>query len=175
MRPFANHRIVTARTGAMPWRIARLRNSYNSAIRLVAVRLQTHAPDVLRIVGTRRRCVACPGCCRRILRHFLWQWAPRNLATPFQIRPARYRNGIFIAFHGSWDRAPYPQQGYNVVFQPLDGARASAQCEIFADGFAGAIRSPERLNIAPADLPSALMARFTFPMMCAVASTASFT
>ncbi len=33
--------------------------------------------------------------------------------------PAHYRGGVFIAFHGSWDRAPYPQGGYNIVFQPL--------------------------------------------------------
>ena len=52
--------------------------------------------------------------------------------------PERYRNGVFIAFHGSWDRAPYPQSGYNVVFQPLSGDHASGQCEVFADGFAGA-------------------------------------
>jgi mono/diheme cytochrome c family protein len=56
--------------------------------------------------------------------------------------PARYRNGVFIAFHGSWDRAPYPQGGYNVVFQALAGDRASGQCEIFADGFAGPVKAP---------------------------------
>jgi glucose/arabinose dehydrogenase len=48
--------------------------------------------------------------------------------------PAHYRGGVFIAFHGSWDRAPYAQGGYNVVFQALDGDRASGQCEIFAEG-----------------------------------------
>ena len=41
--------------------------------------------------------------------------------------PARYRDGVFIAFHGSWNRAPYPQGGYNVVFQPLDGAPGRGQ------------------------------------------------
>jgi hypothetical protein len=56
--------------------------------------------------------------------------------------PAHYRHGVFIAFHGSWDRAPYPQQGYNVVFQPLAGEAASGSCEIFADGFAGGQKSP---------------------------------
>jgi mono/diheme cytochrome c family protein len=47
-----------------------------------------------------------------------------------------------IAFHGSWDRAPYPQGGYNVVFQALAGDHASGQCEIFVDGFAGAVTAP---------------------------------
>lgn len=70
-------------------------------------------------------------------------WAP-NGATYYGAKefPARYRHGVFIAFHGSWDRAPYPQGGYNVVFQPLDGERASGRCEIFADGFAGGRESP---------------------------------
>jgi mono/diheme cytochrome c family protein len=66
--------------------------------------------------------------------------------------PARYRSGVFIAFHGSWDRAPYPQQGYNVIFQPLDGDHASAGCEIFADGFAGAVESPAKAAHRPSGL-----------------------
>jgi glucose/arabinose dehydrogenase len=35
--------------------------------------------------------------------------------------PLHYHGGVFIAFHGSWDRTPYPQAGYNVVFQTLAG------------------------------------------------------
>jgi glucose/arabinose dehydrogenase/mono/diheme cytochrome c family protein len=80
-------------------------------------------------------------------------WGPNDLAhydkTQF---PARYRNGVFIAFHGSWDRAPYPQGGYNVVFQPLSGTHASGACEIFADGFAGANKSPEGAAHRPSGL-----------------------
>jgi mono/diheme cytochrome c family protein len=56
--------------------------------------------------------------------------------------PSHYRNGVFVAFHGSWDRAPYPQAGYNVVFQALEGDHAAGRCEIFADGFAGAVKAP---------------------------------
>jgi mono/diheme cytochrome c family protein len=63
--------------------------------------------------------------------------------------PAHYRHGVFIAFHGSWNRAPYPQRGYNVVFQKLDGEKASGRCEIFADGFAGAERSPDKAAHRP--------------------------
>ncbi|HDR52388.1 MAG TPA: sorbosone dehydrogenase [Mariniphaga anaerophila] len=51
--------------------------------------------------------------------------------------PEKYRNGAFIAFHGSWNRAPEPQSGYFVVFVPFDGAYPSGDWEIFADGFAG--------------------------------------
>jgi glucose/arabinose dehydrogenase len=66
-------------------------------------------------------------------------WAPNDLlfytGTQF---PERFHGGAFIAFHGSWNRAPLPQAGYNVVFQPLSGAgSASGEYEIFVDGFSG--------------------------------------
>jgi len=70
-------------------------------------------------------------------------WAPNGMTyynkTQF---PEHYRHGVFIAFHGSWDRAPYPQGGYNVVYQPLDGDRAGGRCEVFADDFAGPSKTP---------------------------------
>jgi glucose/arabinose dehydrogenase len=70
-------------------------------------------------------------------------WAPNDLLFYDQQRfPAHYRKGLFIAFHGSWDRAPYGQAGYNVVFQSLHGDGSPGQCEVFADGFAGATKSP---------------------------------
>ena len=72
-------------------------------------------------------------------------WAPNGMTLYNQEQfPPRYRGGVFIAFHGSWDRAPYPQGGYNVVFQPLRDGSASGTCEVFADGFAGPVKSPER-------------------------------
>jgi glucose/arabinose dehydrogenase/mono/diheme cytochrome c family protein len=71
-------------------------------------------------------------------------WGPNGMTRYDKKQfPARYRDGVFIAFHGSWDRAPYAQSGYNIVFQPLAGARASGSCEVFADGFAGAVKTPE--------------------------------
>ena len=80
-------------------------------------------------------------------------WAP-NAMVLYEKKefPARYRGGVFIAFHGSWDRAPYAQGGYNVVFQALAGDRASGQCEIFADGFAGAVKSPAKAEHRPTGL-----------------------
>jgi glucose/arabinose dehydrogenase len=51
--------------------------------------------------------------------------------------PARYKNGAFIAFHGSWNRAPEPQAGFFVVFQPFVNGKPSGKWEVFADGFAG--------------------------------------
>ena len=66
-------------------------------------------------------------------------WAPNDLVfyrgTQF---PARYRGGVFVAFHGSWNRAPGPQGGYQVAFLPFEGDRAGTRHETFATGFAGA-------------------------------------
>ena len=52
--------------------------------------------------------------------------------------PARYKNGAFVAFHGSWNRAPQPQAGYFVVFVPMKNGQPTGKWEVFADGFAGA-------------------------------------
>jgi glucose/arabinose dehydrogenase len=51
--------------------------------------------------------------------------------------PEKYRNGAFIAFHGSWNRAPEPQEGFYVVFVPFKNGKPSGKWEIFADGFSG--------------------------------------
>ena len=80
-------------------------------------------------------------------------WAPNAMVRYDQKQfPERYSQGVFIAFHGSWNRAPYAQGGYNVVFQPLDGDHASGNCEIFADGFAGARKTPEGAEHRPSGL-----------------------
>jgi glucose/arabinose dehydrogenase/mono/diheme cytochrome c family protein len=80
-------------------------------------------------------------------------WAPNALVQYDKKQfPARYGEGVFVAFHGSWDRAPYAQGGYNVVFQPLAGERASDRCEIFADGFAGEVKSPAQAAHRPSGL-----------------------
>jgi glucose/arabinose dehydrogenase/mono/diheme cytochrome c family protein len=77
-------------------------------------------------------------------------WAPNGMVFYDQSQfPERYRNGVFIAFHGSWDRSPYAQSGYNVVFQGLSDGEASGKCEIFADGFAGSVRSPDQAAHRP--------------------------
>lgn len=80
-------------------------------------------------------------------------WAPNDMliyqGTQF---PDAYRNGAFIAFHGSWNQAPGPQGGYNVVFQPLADGKASAPFEVFADGFAGGSKQPGRAAHRPTGL-----------------------
>jgi glucose/arabinose dehydrogenase len=64
-------------------------------------------------------------------------WAPVDMTfyTGTQF-PRQYRGGAFIAFHGSWNRAP-EQAGYNVTFQPIASGKASGMFEVFADGFTG--------------------------------------
>jgi len=65
-------------------------------------------------------------------------WAPNDLLFyTGTMLPERYRGGAFVAFHGSWNRAPLPQQGYKVAFVPFASGRPSGPHETFADGFAG--------------------------------------
>lgn len=69
---------------------------------------------------------------------FPGHWAPNDLLFYTGDHfPAKYKNGAFIAFHGSWNRAPEPQEGYNVVFVPFDGDNPSGDFEEFATGFPG--------------------------------------
>jgi glucose/arabinose dehydrogenase/cytochrome c5 len=66
-------------------------------------------------------------------------WAPIQMVfysgTQF---PARYRGGAFVVFHGSWNRAPRSQAGYQVAFVPFDEkGMPLGGYETFAGGFAG--------------------------------------
>jgi glucose/arabinose dehydrogenase len=74
-------------------------------------------------------------------------WAPNGLTwyngTAF---PPAYHGGAFIAFHGSWNRAPEPQGGYNIVFQPFKDGAPTGEFQVFADGFAEGKLQP---NTAP--------------------------
>lgn len=70
---------------------------------------------------------------------FPGHWAPNDLIFyNHEQFPERYVNGAFIAFHGSWNRAPEPQEGYKVVFVPFEGETPSGDYEEFATGFPGA-------------------------------------
>lgn len=83
-------------------------------------------------------------------------WAPMSvLFYTGNSLPAKYRDGAFIAFHGSWNRAPDPQAGYRVVFQPMANSAVSGEYETFADGFAGlppAEIQPDRAKHRPVGL-----------------------
>jgi glucose/arabinose dehydrogenase len=69
---------------------------------------------------------------------FPGHWAPEALlfytGTQF---PAAYRDGAFVSFHGSWNRAPLPQAGYKVVYVSFEGLRPSGGYRVFANDFAG--------------------------------------
>ena len=71
---------------------------------------------------------------------FPGHYAPNDLVFNTQEHfPEHYRNGAFIAFHGSWNRAPLPQDGYMVAFVPMNASgEATGEWETFADGFKGA-------------------------------------
>lgn len=80
-------------------------------------------------------------------------WAPNDVTIHSgKGFPAVYAQGAFIAFHGSWNRAPAPQDGYIVGFQPLKGGKPNGQWIRFADGFAGAHKEPGRALHRPAGL-----------------------
>ncbi|PPQ29994.1 PQQ-dependent sugar dehydrogenase [Rhodopila globiformis] len=80
-------------------------------------------------------------------------WAPNDMliyqGSQF---PTAYKGGAFLAFHGSWNRAPAPQGGYNVVFQPMADGKASGPFVVFANGFAGAHKQPGRAAHRPSGL-----------------------
>jgi glucose/arabinose dehydrogenase len=68
---------------------------------------------------------------------FPGHWAPNDVTfyTGTQF-PKPYQGGAFVAFHGSWNRAPLPMAGYNITFIPFTGGKPGSR-EVFADGFAG--------------------------------------
>lgn len=69
---------------------------------------------------------------------FPGHWAPNDLFFyTGDAFPDHYKNGAFIAFHGSTNRAPYPQSSYFIGFVPFKNGKPSGPYEVFADGFAG--------------------------------------
>jgi glucose/arabinose dehydrogenase len=80
-------------------------------------------------------------------------WAPMAMLfyTGAQF-PAKYREGVFVSFHGSALRAPLPEEGYDVVFLPFTESLPVADIEVFADGFAGGITSPSGARHRPVGL-----------------------
>lgn len=75
------------------------------------------------------RCAAA----KNPLMSFPGHWAP--MAITFypgdQFGPT-YKGGLFIAFHGSWNRAPLPQEGYRVVFVPFANGKPTGEYSTFA-------------------------------------------
>ncbi len=87
---------------------------------------------------------------------FPGHWAPNSLKFYQGANfPSRFKNGAFIAFHGSWNRAPFPQEGYKVVFVPFSDGKPTGNYEDFATDFAAdgdQIDSPGEAEYRPCGL-----------------------
>jgi glucose/arabinose dehydrogenase len=82
-------------------------------------------------------------------------WAPNAVVFyTGNLFPAKYKNGAFIAFHGSWNRAPMPQAGFCVVFVPFKNGKPSGEYEMFANGFTGkdVVKGPNEAKYRPCGL-----------------------
>jgi glucose/arabinose dehydrogenase len=95
-------------------------------------------------------------CDRKIepVKYFPAHWAPDALVfyngSQF---PSQYKDGAFIAFHGSWNRLPEPQEGYRVTFVPFSGGSPKGDAETFANDFAGSPNpQPSTAKYRPAGL-----------------------
>lgn len=72
-------------------------------------------------------------------------YSPSKAASePF---PATFRNGIFIAEHGSWNRST--KVGYRVVHVTVDGSNKVVRQDVFAEGW---LRSDQTVSGRPADV-----------------------
>jgi glucose/arabinose dehydrogenase len=75
------------------------------------------------------RCAAA----KKPLLSFPGHWAPMALAFyPGDQFGPTYTGGLFVAFHGSWNRAPLPQEGYRVVFVSFRSGRPTGEYSTFA-------------------------------------------
>jgi len=85
--------------------------------------------------GDGRKTAQCSGKTQPLMA-FPGHWAPNDIVfyTGNQF-PSQYKGGAFIAFHGSWNRAPLPQAGFRVVFAPFRFNRPVGTYTTFADGF----------------------------------------
>lgn len=86
---------------------------------------------------------------------FPGHWAPNDLLFyQGEAFPEPWNDGAYIAFHGSWNRAPLPQGGYLVAFAPFENGRPSGDWRIFADGFKGAetLEDPQDAEYRPMGL-----------------------
>ena len=82
--------------------------------------------------------------------HMPAHWAPNDLT--FVTSGPYPDQGAFIAFHGSWNRAPLPQGGYNVVFAPFAEGEPTGEWEVFAEGFPMGDVSPRGAEYRPTGL-----------------------
>jgi glucose/arabinose dehydrogenase len=64
---------------------------------------------------------------------FPGHWAPMAATFyPADTFGREYTGGLFVAFHGSWNREPLPQEGYRVVFVPFVAGKPTGEYSTFA-------------------------------------------
>ena len=84
---------------------------------------------------------------------FPGHWAPNGMCFHDGTgMPEAFKGGLFIAWHGSWNRAPLRQGGYKVTFSPMgEDGLPGGEPIVFADGFAGTedLRSPRDARWRP--------------------------
>ena len=66
--------------------------------------------------------------------------------------PERYRDGAFVALHGSLFHAPLAPAGYSVAFVPSSTLKAGGPVETFAKGAGRSIRNPMSQTVRPSGL-----------------------
>ena len=105
---------------------------------------------------------------------FPGHWAPNDLLIySGNAFPAAYQGGAFVAFHGSWNRSPDPQGGYNVVFQPLKDGKPSGHLWFSPTDLPVRSSSPARPRTGHRDWRWDLMAHFIYRTIGTGASGAS--
>ena len=83
---------------------------------------------------------------------FPGHWAPNDvLFYDGDQFPEEYRGGAFIAWHGSWNRAPLPQEGFKVTYTSFENGSPAGNFEVFADGFPG-VPNPSNAEHRPTGL-----------------------
>ncbi len=68
--------------------------------------------------------------------------------------PPQYHKGAFIAFHGSYNRGPFDQVGYQIVYVPFKDGLPTGNSQVFASGFSGSenLSAPEDADYRPVGL-----------------------
>jgi glucose/arabinose dehydrogenase len=87
--------------------------------------------------GDGKRDDRCAGISRPVIA-FPGHWSPMAIAFYADSAfGAAYQGGAFMAWRGSWNRAPLPQAGYRVVFIPFAGGKPVGTYRTFAIGRSG--------------------------------------
>jgi len=82
-------------------------------------------------------------------------WAPNDLLFHTGNNwPAKYAQGAFIVFHGSWNRMPFEQAGFKLVFVPMQDGLVTGDWEVFIADFVGPapVKNPGKAAYRPTGL-----------------------